>query len=102
MYDCELPELYDERYVKARKKHTCCECKHPIFPGEEYQKVKGLWDGEFATFKTCSCCAKKRCALSDEYRKHYGYHDQPCIEFGNLEEELINCGYLDGSLKLEY
>lgn len=81
-YDCEAPSVYSEQLVSARKEHSCTECGHPIFVGEEYQRINGLWDGEWGTYATCQCCAKTRCALSAEL--DFG----ECVPIGCLAEEL--------------
>lgn len=48
--------MYREDYRKARKQHTCCECQMPILPGERYQEVFGIWDGDAALHRTCAVC----------------------------------------------
>lgn len=92
MSNCDLPDVYDERMVVARKQHWCVECRHPIFPGEKYQLVKGLWGGEWATYSTCECCARARCALSREL--DFG----ECVAFGMLAEELTGFEQCRGPL----
>jgi hypothetical protein len=92
-YDCEAPAIYFERFVRARKEHCCVECKHSIWVGEEYQRVTGLWDGEWATYATCSCCARARCALSGEL----GFGE--CVPIGCLAEELEAFEQCRGPLK---
>ena len=57
---CDLPTLYSERDVRARKQHRCCECRISIKAGETYSRVEGLWDGQFSTYKTCTPCAEFR------------------------------------------
>ena len=44
----------------ANKQHICCECGSKIQPGESYELIKGVWGGEFQTFKTCSFCGSVR------------------------------------------
>ncbi len=39
----------------AKKSHWCCECHREILPGEEYERVDGLWE-VFETYKTCEDC----------------------------------------------
>lgn len=50
------PRVYEEYMRTAKKTHRCCECRLPIHPGERYQDVFGVWDGEADQFKTCSTC----------------------------------------------
>lgn len=80
------PSMYSETWHKARKEHKCCECKRTIHPGEDYQRVSGVWDGEFSTYKTCERCADLREALAAV----------SCPTFRGLQEEYWN--YLDGLL----
>jgi hypothetical protein len=79
--DCELPTLFDRRLRVARKVHACCECRHPIVPGEKYHDTKGLWDGSWERYRVCECCEKKRCALA-------AYFKDVCIAFGEVAEFL--------------
>lgn len=84
---CECPTLYDETFVKARKQARCCECRARITVGELYQRVSGLWDGSFSTYKTCGPCAE----LRDEMTKRAETHD--CCDgptFGDLLQWVID------------
>jgi hypothetical protein len=57
---CEAPTIYTETNPTARKRHICCECGSTIEPGERYERVDGLWSGQWESFKTCEFCAKVR------------------------------------------
>lgn len=59
-FDGSGPEVFDKVWRKARKKHRCCECGETIRPGQVYECVKGLWDGCWAEYKTCTLCVKIR------------------------------------------
>ena len=60
------PSVSWESHPIARKIHTCCECGSRIDPGEKYWLFKGVWEGEFLTFKTCEICENIRSeAISD-------------------------------------
>ena len=50
------PTFYEQRSVKGRKEHRCDECLRVIKTGERHQYAKGLWDGDFLTFRTCETC----------------------------------------------
>lgn len=78
---CEYPSVFDRRLVTARKGHKCCECLHPIFVGEKYHQIDGLWDGYY---KVCVCCERTRCALLS---------DGDCIPYGYLGEALEDHEY---------
>ena len=77
--DCDdMPKLFQEKIVTARKQHTCCECGSEIDPGEKYQRCSGKWeDFGFDTFHTCIVCSRIRATALD---------DEPCIAFGCLYE----------------
>jgi len=53
---CELPRVYNEQTRQARKQHFCCECNKTIMPGEKYVYITGVWNNEWATYKTCLRC----------------------------------------------
>jgi len=76
-YDSEGPTLLEEKYITARKLHTCCECGSEISPGEKYQRTKGLWGGSWDTFKTCETCARIR---------DNAFTVVDCIVYGQLYE----------------
>lgn len=69
----------------ARKQHICFECGRTIQKGEKYELARGLWDGNFLTFKTCLDCLSVRqeffCAgyiygeVWDNLRTHIDYTD---------------------------
>ncbi len=50
------PEAIWESKPKARKDHICCECLSTIPKGDRYHLVKGVWEGNFDTYKTCEIC----------------------------------------------
>jgi hypothetical protein len=74
------PELYNEEYPTARKEHKCCECGGVIKPGQKYHKAKGMWEGEFRTYKTCMPC--------NNIREHYCSYG---FVFTELAEQIMNC-----------
>ena len=65
MYDQELPSIANEDYPKANREHRCCECMRKISRGDKYQRIKGCWDGEWATYKTCMDCVDLRHQVTD-------------------------------------
>lgn len=52
--------MYVKRTVTAKKQHRCYECDKPIRPGEKYEQVSAIWDGEFRACKTCPRCLAAR------------------------------------------
>ncbi|TKI06225.1 hypothetical protein [Martelella alba] len=66
--DIDAPSCFKEITRTARKQHKCCECRHPIMPGDKYVYYSGVWDGEPADFKRCLICdevAKKFSEIHD-------------------------------------
>lgn len=58
--------------VKAVKDHRCTECRETIPKGSKYERVKGLWDGSWSTFKTCLSCVEIRDHFACEEGWEYG------------------------------
>lgn len=58
--DGDRPSVYDEDVVSARKEYACTECDEPIRPGDKHERIKGLWDGEWSTYRTCLSCVEIR------------------------------------------
>lgn len=54
------PAFHTEIHRVARKRHTCTECRGHIEPGDRYEFVSGLWEGEVSTYKTCTACEAAR------------------------------------------
>ena len=62
--DGDEPEFCDDREVKARKAHVCCECKIIIPVGTVYLRTAGKWyDIGMRVYHTCLVCAEIRAAL---------------------------------------
>uniref|UniRef100_A0A6M3IML8 Uncharacterized protein n=1 Tax=viral metagenome TaxID=1070528 RepID=A0A6M3IML8_9ZZZZ len=82
MGDTLQPDVFESSTVTAAKKHRCCECLADIQKGEQYQSVRGLWDGLWSTHRTCTTCADFRERVE---AKHYiGPDEGPA--FGYLRE----------------
>ena len=80
--DGDAPKFCEVREIKkARKEHTCCECRDAILPGSPYVYITGLWDGDFCTFHQHQECAEACRAVRD------GEGDG-CIPFGYYTEWL--------------
>ena len=77
------PSFFREAWHRSKKDHKCCECERQITPGQEYQRVSGVWEGRFLTFKSCERCADLREALAETL----------CTTFGELKNEYLE--YLD-------
>lgn len=72
--DYEPPEFYHKEVRKANKDHKCSECGLAIYAGESYEHVRGKWDGDIGTHKTCPRCL----ALKEWVKAHV-----PCICWGH-------------------
>jgi hypothetical protein len=66
---------------RARKPHTCDECREIIQPGAHYEYASGCWDGRWSHFKTCAPCS----AIAKRYCPRGGY------PFGGLADHLREC-----------
>lgn len=64
--DGEMPEFCHDSTPRAKKEYKCCECGRTISIGEKYGKARGVWNGEFQTFKTCEHCLIARDWIQDE------------------------------------
>jgi hypothetical protein len=58
--DGEGPTCSSRAVRKARKEHTCSECREPIPKGTTYDYSSGIWDGRADSFKTCLLCVEIR------------------------------------------
>lgn len=56
----EGPEFFRIHHPRARKTHTCYECREAILPGSRYELYSGRWDGDMNSYKTCLSCAEIR------------------------------------------
>lgn len=54
------------RVVQARKDHSCSECAEVITRGSKYERVNGMWDRAWSTFRTCLSCVEIRDHFSCE------------------------------------
>jgi len=52
----DLPTVYDEVRRRARKEHTCCECRQTINKGDPYFEISGLWEDRWCRFRQCEEC----------------------------------------------
>lgn len=64
--DSEPLQLKRETFPVARKQYKCCERGSDIGPGEKYQCITGLFEGQFDTYRTCLICANIRAAAEKD------------------------------------
>jgi len=58
-----IASVHDARVCASRKTRRCEECGGAIQPGDLYERVWGVWEGESMTFVTCTICREIRGAL---------------------------------------
>ncbi|NIG20588.1 hypothetical protein F3J37_18085 [Pantoea sp. Al-1710] len=66
----DAPSAFRQVTRTARKEHKCCECPHPIAPGDKYVYSSGIWEREPFGFKQCLICAEvsnAAAAITDDY-----------------------------------
>jgi len=80
--DGEVATVYQCKTRRARKPHQCTECLRVIKPGEQYEHVNAMWDGEWAVIKTCLMCVA--------IRRDFG-----CGMHGSLREDVWDCLEID-------
>ena len=62
--DWDPAQLYTAQRRKAAKNHRCDECHGTIRKGESHEYAKGLWEGQWSSFRTCPDCIPIRCELA--------------------------------------
>lgn len=75
------PTVYRKSEHTARKDHKCRECGSTIAPGQRYEYVFAIWDGDAAHVRTCCRCL----ALRDFVVAHIPCS---CWAHGNLLEDM--------------
>lgn len=82
-YD-EVVIILADTHPTARIQHKCCECHGPIFPTEKYHSERGIFDGHFVIYKTCTLCQEVKAWVTTHAR---GF--RPC--YTQLIEEAEDC-----------
>jgi len=81
---------------KARKAHTCAECRRVIQPGETYKRTAAVYDGRWGTWQTCAHCRVAQAWLS---RECGGFLQEGVLE--DLEEHMDEFWGKDSHRRLE-
>lgn len=79
--DAEAYDVYTETRRRARKEHKCCACKEAIRPGDYYEHIGAIAQGDAATFKRCLRCQR----IHEHLRTK-----APCDTW---PDEQLNCGH---------
>ena len=75
-------EVWLPSFRTARKIHECCECHEEIKPGERYEYIFSIFEGEVTCYKTCIFCA-------GEWERIYNDCDFECMVKGELACALV-------------
>lgn len=51
-------EFYTQRWVTARKAHTCSECSRQIAAGDRYVRYSQKWEGSVCSDAYCADCVR--------------------------------------------
>lgn len=78
--DYEPATFYRASIRKARKECRCYECSRTIKPGEMYEYVASMWEGEFDVYRTCSHCHDLRQFVKNSVPCY-------CWAHGSIEED---------------
>lgn len=89
-YDAERPSFCETEIRVARKEHKCCECGVVIGRGEKYEHVTGVWDGDIASFKTCSHCRELREKVVQHERAMDCDGEEAIPPFGELRQAVYD------------
>lgn len=90
-----MSNIQKEITRRARKPHTCCECKQTIRVGETYQYFHGVFDGCPYSEHMCSTCREVGRAWFKYARAHRIEDETPfgmlaeCICEGVKEQEWL-------------
>lgn len=67
--------FYGITWPHTRLQRNCCECGLQIERGERYQRLSGLYEGEWHNYSTCADCAKVREEFCSEFTMMNLYDD---------------------------
>lgn len=67
-YDGDPASVFNAGVVKARKPHTCFECREVIPIGAQHERISGKWDGAWSTYRLCLPCSEIGNEFSDNGR----------------------------------
>ena len=81
--------VWKQQWFVARKQHRCCECLETIEPGQRYERIFCVYEGEVSVYKTCEFCANEFERLS---RKHNDFDcvkgDLACLLVWDMRNEM--------------
>lgn len=71
-YDGDPAKVFNAAEVTARKEHRCFECELAIAIGAKYERVTGLWEDGWQTYRFCLACSEIAREFSESGRS-FGY-----------------------------
>ncbi len=88
--DGDTCDVWEERQVRARKRHRCHECGGHIEAGTNYRRIDSLYEGTWAHHRVCEPCWE----VWERFSREHG----SLIVLNTLEEMLVECvDYNEGS-----
>lgn len=85
----DICNVWSITWQKARKEHSCCECQDVIAPGQRYQRIFAMFDGEITVYKTCEFCANEFKRIEDKWRDRcFVKGDLACMVVWDMRVEL--------------
>lgn len=82
-------DIFIETEPKARKEHTCSECRLPIEKKEQYYRLETLYDGSWETSKLHLSCKDYRKMVYDHEREEGCDYMESWPPIGELDETMI-------------
>lgn len=67
-YDGDAASVFRSHMVRARKPHRCYECRDQISIGQQYERVNGLWEHTWSTYRFCLPCSEIQREFSENGR----------------------------------
>lgn len=83
-------KIISEKTPVARKEHQCCECRDIIDVGDQYEMIKGRFERDIVTFKTCLVCREIRDELFCSWHYEMIWEDLDESEYEPQIGDLLN------------
>lgn len=85
----EYCTVWNVTWRKARKQHRCCECMDTIQPGQRYEHIFSVFEGDVTIFKTCEFCAAEFDRLVKKHTDaNFVKGDLACILVWDMRNEV--------------
>lgn len=82
--------VWQVSWRKAKKEHKCCECGDTIKPGERYEYIFCIFEGEVDNYKTCEFCAGEFARLQGKFSRDFNMckTDLACVLVWDMRNEI--------------